>query len=92
MALQRQRDDVLGFARVIDDKLAVIAQRRRTPLYWVQQVCRMHRKKPTSTAYWQRWGELRARLGTGLVADVRAARFCCSSAYRLWWVDDGNPE
>jgi len=76
VALQRQRDDVLGFARVIDDKLAVIAQRRRTPLYWVQQVCRMHRKKPTSTAYWQRWAELRTRLGTGfelLVADVRAA-------------------
>jgi hypothetical protein len=76
VALQRQRDDVLGFARVIDDKLAVIARRRRTPLHWVQQVCRMHRKKPTSTAFWQRWSELRARLGTGfdlLVADVRAA-------------------
>ena len=36
----------------------------------------MHRKKPTSTAYRQRWAELRTRLGTGfklLVADVRAA-------------------
>jgi hypothetical protein len=76
VALQRQRDDVLGFARVIDDKLAVIAQRRRTPLHWVRQVCRMHRKQPTSTAFWQRWSELRARVGAGfelLVADVRAA-------------------
>jgi hypothetical protein len=76
VALQRQRDDVLGFARVLDGKLAAIAQRRPTPLYWVQQVCRLHRKKPTSTAFWQRWNELHARLGAGfvaVVADVRAA-------------------
>lgn len=76
VALQRQRDDVLGFARVLDGKLAAIAQRRQTPLYWVQQVCRLHRKKPTSTAFWQRWNELHARLGAGfvaVVADVRAA-------------------
>ena len=76
VALQRQRDDVLGFARVLDDKLATIAQRRSVPLYWVRQVCRMHRKKPASTAFWQRWNELHARLGRGfvaLVADVRAA-------------------
>jgi hypothetical protein len=76
VALQRQRDDVLGFARVLDGKLASIAQRRCMPLYWVRQVCRLHRKKPTSTAYWQRWNELHARLGAGfvaVVADVRAA-------------------
>ena len=22
----------------------------------------------------------------------REFRFCCSSAYRLWWADDGNPD
>jgi hypothetical protein len=76
VALQRQRDDVLGFARVPDGKLASIAQRRRLPLYWVRQICRPHRKKPTSTAYWQRWNELHTRLGAefvAVVADVRAA-------------------
>ena len=36
VALQRQRDDVLGFARVLDSKLASIAQRRSVPLYWVR--------------------------------------------------------
>ena len=74
--MQRQRDDVLGFARVLDGKLVSIPQRRRLPLYWVRQVCRLHRKKPTSTAYWQRWNELHARLGVGfrdLIAEVRAA-------------------
>ena len=76
VALQRQRDDVLGFARVLNDKLATIAQRPSVPRYWVRQVCRLHRKKPTSTAFWQRWNELHARLGRGFVAfvaDVRAA-------------------
>jgi hypothetical protein len=76
VALLRQRDDVLGFARVLDGKLATIAQRRHTPLYWVRQVCRLHRKKSSSTAFWQRWNELHARLGArfvALVADVRAA-------------------
>jgi hypothetical protein len=76
VALQRQRDDVLGFARVLDGKLASIAQRRRLPLYWVRQICQLHRKKPTSTAYWQRWNELHAQLGAGfmaVVADVREA-------------------
>lgn len=76
VALQRQRDDVLGFARVLDGKLAAISQRRKMPLKWVRQVCRMHRKKPTSTAFWQRWNELHTQVGetfVALVADVRAA-------------------
>ncbi len=56
-----------------------VRQRRQTPLYWVRQICRLHRKNPASTAFWQRWNELHARLGRGfvalvvLVADVRAA-------------------
>ena len=76
VALQRQRDHVPGFARVLDGMLAAIAQRHQTPLYWVQQVCRLHHKKRTSTAFWQRWNELHTRLGAGfvgVVADVRAA-------------------
>jgi len=32
-ALQNQRDGILGFAKVLDDKLAEIAQRLDTPLY-----------------------------------------------------------
>jgi hypothetical protein len=76
VALQRQRDDVLGFAKILDGKLAAIAQQHGIPQYWVRQVCRLHRKKPTSAAFWQRWNELHARLGhrfVALVADVCAA-------------------
>ena len=36
LALAKQRDTVLGFAGVLDDKLAALAQRHDTPLYWVR--------------------------------------------------------
>jgi len=34
VALHRQRDDVPGFARVLDGKLAAVAQWRQPPLDW----------------------------------------------------------
>ena len=61
-ALKNQRDDLLGFALVLDAKLADIAQRFETPLYLVRAVCLLHRKKPSSTAYWQRWNQLHHQL------------------------------
>lgn len=61
-ALQNQRDDILGFAQVLDDKLAEIAQRLDTPLYWVRQMCLFFRKQPTSQAYWQVWEHLHQKL------------------------------
>ena len=57
-ALKNQRDDLLAFAAVLDQKLADIAQRFDTPLYLVRAVCLLHRKKPSSCAYWQRWNHL----------------------------------
>ncbi|MBV8887657.1 MAG: hypothetical protein JO235_27190 [Chroococcidiopsidaceae cyanobacterium CP_BM_RX_35] len=57
-ALKNQRDDLLAFAQVLDQKLVEIAQRFDTPLYLVRAVCLLHRKKPSSCAYWQRWNHL----------------------------------
>ncbi len=57
-ALKNQRDDLLAFAKVLDEKLVEIAQRFNTPLYLVRAVCLLHRKKPSSCAYWQRWNHL----------------------------------
>jgi len=57
-ALKNQRDDLLAFAQVLDEKLVEIAQRFDTPLYLVRAVCLLHRKKPSSCAYWQRWNNL----------------------------------
>jgi len=57
-ALKNQRDDLLAFAQVLDEKLLEIAQRFDTPLYLVRAVCLVQRKKPSSCAYWQRWNHL----------------------------------
>ena len=61
-ALVNQRDDILGFAQVLDDKLAAIANRLDTPIYWVRQMCLFFRKQPTSQAYWQVWDYLHQKL------------------------------
>ena len=61
-ALQNQRDDILGFARVLDDKLADIAQQLKTPLPLVREMCLLFRKQPTSNAYWQAWNQLQQKL------------------------------
>lgn len=57
-ALKNQRDDLLAFAKVLDEKLVEIAQRFDTPVYLVRAVCLLHRKQPSSCAYWQRWNHL----------------------------------
>ncbi|MGC1219079.1 MAG: hypothetical protein WA883_16520 [Phormidesmis sp.] len=57
-----QRDDILGFAQVLDDKLADIAQQLKTSLSLVREMCLLFRKQPTSNAYWQAWNQLQQKL------------------------------
>jgi len=61
-ALQNQRDDILGFAQVLDDKLADIAQQLKMPLNLVREMCLLFRKQPTSNAYWKAWNQLQQKL------------------------------
>ena len=61
-ALQNQRDEILGFAQVLDDKLTDIAQQLKTPLHLVREMCLRFRKQPTSNAYWQAWNQLHQKL------------------------------
>ena len=63
VALQNQRDDLLAFAGVLDAKLADIAQAHVIPELLVREACVLHRLPSTSTAYWQGWNRLRAKLG-----------------------------
>jgi hypothetical protein len=63
VALQNQRDDLLAFAGVLDAKLAGIAQTHGISEPLVREACVLHRLPSTSTAYWQGWNRLRARLG-----------------------------
>ena len=71
-ALHNQRDQLLAFAGVLDQKLAAIATRFELPLGAVRDVCLLHRKHPTSNAYWQRWNQLHSQL-SGQFYDVREA-------------------
>jgi hypothetical protein len=62
IALENQRDDLLAFAGVLDEKLVGIAQDHNAPPHLVQEVCLRHRKSPSSSAYWKRWNELHKKL------------------------------
>jgi len=63
VALQHQRDNLLAFAGVLDTKLIVIAQAHAIAEPVVREACLLHRLPSTSAAYWQRWNQLRAKLG-----------------------------
>lgn len=63
IALQNQRDNLLGFAGVLDAKLTAIAQAYAIAEPLVREACLLHRLPSTSTAYWQGWNQLRAKLG-----------------------------
>ena len=63
VALQNQLDDLLAFAGVLDDKLAMIAHAHQLPEHVVRAACVLHRKPSTSPSYWQGWNRLRARMG-----------------------------
>ena len=63
VALQNQRDDLLAFAGVLDEKLAAIAQTHAIAEPLVREACVLHRLPSTSTAYWQGWNRLRAKMG-----------------------------
>jgi hypothetical protein len=63
VALQNQRDNLLAFAGVLDAKLADIAHAQVIAEPLVREACMLHRLPSTSTAYWQGWNRLRAKLG-----------------------------
>jgi hypothetical protein len=75
-ALHNQRDQLLAFAGVLDQKLAAIADDFDLPLQAVRDVCLLHRKPPTSNAYWERWNQVHSKLSSqfyGLMTAVSEA-------------------
>ncbi|MEM6452389.1 MAG: hypothetical protein AAF703_19005, partial [Cyanobacteria bacterium P01_D01_bin.105] len=61
-ALRNQRDQLLAFTGVLDQKLAGIARDFKLPLRRIREVCLLHRKHNTSNAYWERWNQLHSQL------------------------------
>ena len=75
-ALHNQRDQLLAFAGVLDQKLAAIAEDFELPLPAVRDICLLHRKPTTSNAYWERWNQLHSQLSSkfhGLMEAVGKA-------------------
>ncbi len=61
-ALEKQHDDLLAFAGVLNERLAGIAPDCDAPLHLVRDACLLQRKSPSSNAYWQRWNLLHKKL------------------------------
>ena len=73
-ALRNQRNQLLAFAAVLDQKLSDIADAFRLPLQAVREVCLLHRKHKTSNAYWQRWNQLHSQLSGKFHSVMEAVR------------------
>ncbi|MGD1896605.1 MAG: hypothetical protein ACFB16_06585 [Phormidesmis sp.] len=73
-ALRSQRDQLLAFSGVLDQKLSDIADSFRLPLQAVREVCLLHRKHKTSNAYWQRWNQLHSQLSGKFHSVMEAVR------------------
>ena len=74
VALENQRNDLLAFAGVLDDKLSAIAQTHDLPDSLVREVLVLHRLPSTSQSYWQGWGRLQAPLASKFQAVFDAVQ------------------
>jgi hypothetical protein len=82
VALKRQRDNLLGFAKVLDGKLAAIAHRFDVPDYQVRAVCLLQRKPETSPAYWQRRDQLNRLLAWKFYSVMEAVVDAMDATHR----------
>ena len=63
-ALRNQRDQLLAFLGIVDQKLTEIANCFKLPVQAVRDVCWLHRKHDTSNAYWAQWNQLNSQLSS----------------------------
>lgn len=61
-SLEHQRDDLLAFVAVNDERFADLAAHLGVPLYLVHAVCELEARDPATAAYWQREARLRKKL------------------------------
>jgi hypothetical protein len=73
IALQNQRDGLLAFAGVLDEKPIAIAQVHAISEPVVREACILHRLPSTSPTYWRGWDRLRAKLRGKFHAIFNAA-------------------
>jgi hypothetical protein len=57
-ALSNQKEDLLAFAEVLDQKLGDIAHQFHISLSQVRQVCLLMKKSLSTNVYWQKWNQV----------------------------------
>ena len=58
IALSNQKEDLLAFAQILDQKIADIARKFQISLAQVRQVCLLIKESLSTNVYWQRWTQL----------------------------------
>ena len=71
-ALENQKQDLLAFAAVLDEKLTDISQRFNLPLYLVRKVCLLQGQNSQQTNYWTTWNRLHHQIGSQFYLLVEA--------------------
>ncbi|MDH6150429.1 MULTISPECIES: hypothetical protein [Paraburkholderia] len=63
VALQNQRNNLLAFAGVLNQKLGAMDRASGVSDHLVRATCLLHRKPDTSVTFWQAWNRLHAAIG-----------------------------
>jgi hypothetical protein len=82
VALQRQGNRLLGFAKVLDSKLEEISQQFQIAEYLVRATCLLQRKPKTSEAYWQRYQTLYRMMGPKFYEVFEAVVYAMENTHR----------
>ncbi len=81
-ALENQRDDLLGFVRVLDAMLNEIAARFDIPVHLVHAICDLKRLDKGSAAYWEREMAIRKQVGRKYYEVEKAVRKAMDETHR----------
>lgn len=60
--LEGQRDNLLAFAGILEERFGQVAARLDVPLPWIHAVCELQGQDPNQPAYWQREAQLQQKL------------------------------
>ncbi|MEM7759998.1 MAG: hypothetical protein AAF298_18015 [Cyanobacteria bacterium P01_A01_bin.40] len=82
ITLSNQKEDLLAFASVLDQKLASIAQNFKIPLEQVRQVCLLIKKSLSTNFYWQKWNHLYQQLSEKFLPVKEAVESAMKSTPR----------
>ena len=82
IALSNQKEDLLAFAKVLDEKLAQIAHKFQIPHSWVREVCLLMKKPLATNLYWQKWNQLYQQLSDKFLTVKEAVETAMNSTPR----------